>query len=127
MKEKSRIKFNPATREIEVEGSEKFVKTYFDKLQEMMPRFTEKISKRQKVEKVHPEKKVRKNKEVPRKKRVTKISSVVTLVEASREGISTETLKQKTGLSERQIWSIVNRAAKEGKIKKIRRGLYGAV
>ena len=33
METKSRIKFNPVTQEIEIEGSEKFVKTYFDKIQ----------------------------------------------------------------------------------------------
>jgi hypothetical protein len=126
MKKISRIRFNPATREIEVEGSEKFVKTYFDKLQERMSGFTEKIWKRRKVEKVHVEKKVKKVKhEGPSKKRVTNISSIVTLVQASAEGISTSALKEKTDLSERQIWSIVNRAAKEGKIKKLKRGLYG--
>lgn len=32
----SRIKFNPVTKEIEIEGSEKFVKAYFDKLQSML-------------------------------------------------------------------------------------------
>jgi|WetSurMetagenome_2_1015567.scaffolds.fasta_scaffold139647_2 hypothetical protein len=32
----SRIKFNPITKEIEIEGSEKFVKTYFDKIQSML-------------------------------------------------------------------------------------------
>jgi len=43
------------------------------------------------------------------------------------EGISTVELKEKTGLAERQIWSIVNRASKAGKIKKVKRGIYGAV
>lgn len=32
----SRIRFNPVTKEIEIEGSEKFVKTYFDKIQSML-------------------------------------------------------------------------------------------
>ena len=32
----SRIKFNPVTKEIEIEGSENFVKTYFDKIQAML-------------------------------------------------------------------------------------------
>jgi hypothetical protein len=36
MEKKSRIIFNLVTKEVEVEGSEKFVRTYFDKLQEMM-------------------------------------------------------------------------------------------
>jgi len=33
----SRIKFNPVTKEIEIEGSESFVGTYFDKIQAMLP------------------------------------------------------------------------------------------
>ncbi|MCJ7821193.1 MAG: hypothetical protein MUP53_08315, partial [Bacteroidales bacterium] len=36
MKNNSRIKFNPITKEIEIEGNEEFVKTYFDKLQVML-------------------------------------------------------------------------------------------
>lgn len=36
MGEQSRIKFNPVTKEIEIEGSEKFIKTYFDKIQAML-------------------------------------------------------------------------------------------
>jgi hypothetical protein len=36
MKENSRISFNPVTKEIEVEGTESFVKTYFNKLQAMI-------------------------------------------------------------------------------------------
>ena len=126
MEKQSRIKFNPVTKEVEVEGSEKFVRTYFDKLQEMMSGVTEKITKRQKVKKAPPEKKIRKAKnKKPNKKRVSNISLALGFIKDNMEGISTETLKQKTGLSERQIWSIVNRAAKEGKIKKLKRGLYG--
>src|SRR5450756_2219212 len=36
MTSNSRIRFNPGTKEIEVEGSESFVKTYFGKLQAMI-------------------------------------------------------------------------------------------
>jgi hypothetical protein len=36
MGEQSRIKFNPVTQEIEIEGSEQFIKTYFDKIQAML-------------------------------------------------------------------------------------------
>jgi len=39
----------------------------------------------------------------------------------------TAELKEKTGLAERQTWDIVNRAKKKGKIRKMKRGLYGAV
>ena len=111
MAENSRIRFNPVTKEIEVEGSETFVKTYFDKLQAMMSGI--------------PEKKAAKKE--PGEKRVSNIDKVVELVQGSAEGISTTDLQEKTGLVERQIWSIVTRAAKLGKIKKVKRGVYSAV
>jgi len=56
MKNNSRIRFNPGTKEIEVEGSEKFVKAYFNKLQSMITGTTE---KKVKAVKTGPVKKVR--------------------------------------------------------------------
>ena len=142
MNEQSRIRFNPVTKEIEIEGSEAFVKTYFNKLQAMMSGVTEKIedpkgaktrpAKKDKDEpkeaRTRPEKKADKAAQMePGKKRVTHIAAIVGLVQASTEGISTSVLKEKTGLAERQIWSIVDRAAQVGKIRKIKRGFYGPV
>lgn len=157
MKENSRIRFNPVTKEVEVEGSESFVKTYFDKLQAMVdgsPKTTvtvkkksvkvkavpkKKVEKKTKVVKVSPAKKVKAikmtpvkkakkaTKRTPGKRKVTNIEAVVSLIQASAEGITTAAIKEKTGLAESQIWNIVNRAAKEGKIKKVKRGSYGAV
>ena len=112
MKENSRIRFNPITNEIEVEGSESFVKTYFNKLQGMVFGLAEKTVTAKKE---------------PGVKRITNIDAVVSLIQGSTEGISTAELKEKTGLAERQIWSIVNRASKAGKIRKVKRGVYGAV
>ena len=119
MKENSRVRFNPGTKEIEVEGSESFVKTYFKKLQTMVSGPAEKTKA------VKP-KTVKAGKKAKTAKKITNIEKVTTLVKRSKVGISTVRLKEKTGLSERQIWSIVNRAAKEGKIRKMKRGLYGA-
>jgi ribosomal protein L12E/L44/L45/RPP1/RPP2 len=143
MKENSRIRFNPVTKEIEVEGSETFVKTYFDKLQAMISGAPEAVAegpktakaapagsgkKRPKAGKTSPPKKTqRAAKNETGEKRVTHIDTIVGLIQGSAEGISTTELKEKTGLVESQIWSIVNRAAKMGKIKKMKRGLYGAV
>ena len=62
----------------------------------------------------------------PTGKRATKIDAVVTLIQENAEGITTAELKKKTGLAESQIWNIVNRATKEGRISKIKRGVYGA-
>jgi hypothetical protein len=139
MKENSRIRFNPVTKEVEVEGSESFVKTYFDKLQAMISGSPKeavavkekpikvKAVKKVKAAKKNPVKKARKAaKKVTGEKKVTNIDAVVALIQASAEGISTATIKEKTGLAESQIWNIVNRAAKEGKIKKLERGSYGA-
>jgi hypothetical protein len=148
MKENSRIRFNPVTKEIEVEGSESFVKTYFKKLQAMVFGPAEKtvVAKKEpkavKAAKASPAKKAKREpkaakprppkkepkaaKKEPDVKRITNIDTVVRLIQGSTEGISTAELKKKTGLAELQIWSIVNRAAKLGKIRKVKRGVYGA-
>jgi hypothetical protein len=121
MKENSRIRFNPTTREIEIEGSETFVKTYFDRLQAILSGSRETGAEGAKTAKTA---------KAPGReaggKRVTQIDQIVGLIRENSGGISTAELKQKTGLLENQIWSIVNRAAKLGRIKKLKRGVYGA-
>ncbi|MCE5280928.1 MAG: hypothetical protein LLG93_02405, partial [Deltaproteobacteria bacterium] len=64
---------------------------------------------------------------VNKEKKVTNVSAIVRLIQASTDGISTATLKEKTGISERQIRSIVDRAAKDGKISKMQQDLYGGI
>ncbi|MHB9097424.1 MAG: hypothetical protein ACYC5X_06330 [Syntrophales bacterium] len=49
------------------------------------------------------------------------------MIQGSAGGISTTELKGKTGLTDAQIWNIVNRTAKEGRIRKVKRGLYAAL
>ena len=173
MKKNSRIRFNPVTKEIEVEGTELFVKTYFGKLQAMISGAPEAIVEEPKVEKVRPAKKAMKapktvkaapakkaekkppvvkaprvskakkaakavkptvakrvrktGKKAPAKKRVTNIDTVIGLIQGTQGGISTAELKTKTGLAETQIWNIVTRASKLGKIRKVKRGVYGGV
>ena len=158
MKKNSRIRFNPVTKEIEVEGSELFVKTYFAKLQAMIsgPSPKAPTEKEPKAEKAAQEKKAVKNparakaprvnkapkatkavkpavagrvkktgKKAPAEKKETNVDAVVSLIQGAPEGVSTAELKTKTGLNERQIWGVVNRASKEGKIRKVKRGVYG--
>ncbi|MHB8909960.1 MAG: hypothetical protein ACYDAA_13900 [Syntrophales bacterium] len=142
MKETSRIMFNPGTGEVEVEGSEKFVKTTFNKLQKLLSG-SSRVVKEPKAAKVRSAKKTKRTsgarKAVPRKmvrpagkrgagkKKVTNIDAVVALIQGSAGGISTAELKEKTGLADAQIWNIVNRTAKEGRIRKVKRGLYAAL
>jgi hypothetical protein len=144
MKENFRIRFNPLTKEIEVEGSEAFVKTYFHKLQAMISGAPEAAAERPEAAQAapadagrkrpktikappSPEKVKKAAKEDSGEKRVTYIDMIVGLIQSSAKGISTTELKEKTGLVENQIWSIVNRAAKLGKIRKMKRGIYGPV
>jgi len=134
MKENYRIRFNPVTKEIEIEGSESFVKTYFNKIQRMVPGPVEKTvsakmtKKKLKETKVSPWTSTKKaaNKATVAQ-RITNIDRVLRMIQKSKDGIATADLKKKTGLSELQIWNIINRTAKAGRIVKLKRGIYGPV
>ena len=127
MVEKSRIKFNPVTKEIEIEGSEKFVKTYFTKIQALISDTKGTVAKAPIKEK--PVKKARPSKAKGKKpakqsKKRSNVDTVLTLVQKSPEGITTTELKKKTGLKDKQIWAIIANAKKAGKIKQVKRGVY---
>ena len=132
MADKSRIKFNPVTKEIEIEGSEQFVKIYFDKVQAMLLGRQKTIVtvpiKEKPVKEKQPSRKAPKvaKEKITREKtpKGDMTSTVLNLILTSPAGITTGDLKEKTGLEERQIWGIVGRAKKMGKIKQGKRGLY---
>ena len=113
METKSRIKFNPATREIEVECSESFVKTYFNKIQKL-------LSVKEETEKVAKSTRPRKTPS----KRGDIFDAVIAVIGDSKEGVNTVTLKNKTGLTGQQIRSVVYRAEKMGRIRRAKRGIY---
>lgn len=50
--------------------------------------------------------------------------SVLNFIMKSDNPVTTDEIKKKTGLKERQIWGIINRSKKEGKIKMEKRGHY---
>jgi hypothetical protein len=150
MATQSRIKFNPETQEIEIEGSEKFVKNAFDKIQAMLlgekatmkeasvkvkvakgKPIKEKSAKEKSVKKERKSKKapkvVKRAKPLKESRRGSKSNAVLTLIQNSPEGITTTELEEKTGLTDKQIWAVVFRGEKMGKIKKVKRGLYAAV
>jgi uncharacterized membrane protein len=129
MEEKSRIRFNPVTKEIEIEGSEAFVKTYFQKLQGLLLQTPENKNEKPPQKSARPVRKAKKAKAKPGKTKAgkeTQMDAIVSLISRTEGGITTSALKEKTGLAERQIWSVVYRAEKQGKIKKTKRGLYVA-
>lgn len=61
------------------------------------------------------------------KKRVTNIDTIVGLIKGAPEGISTAELKTKTGFADTKIWNIITRATKQGKVRTLKRGVYGGV
>ncbi len=117
MAEKFRIRFNPTTKEIEIEGTEKFVKKYFEIIQNMIlaTRGSEPAQKAAQPGRA---------KKRGRGRWGSKAGSVLKSIRESKKGITTAELKNLTGLSDRQIWAIIYKAEKEGKIKKAGRGIY---
>ena len=66
-------------------------------------------------------------KKAPAKKRSSKLTAtdqVLNIIKRSKKGVNTATLMAKTGFDQRKIWSIINRAAKAGKIKRAGKGIY---
>ena len=126
MADQSRIKFNPVTKEIEIEGSEQFVKTYFDKVQAMLVGKRKAIAEAPIEEKPAKKARASKKRQTEAMKKGVMTNIVLDLILSSPEGITTADLKEKTGFEERQIWGIVTRAKKLSKIKQGKRGLYVA-
>ena len=128
----ARVKFNPITKEIEIEGSERFVKTYFDKIQSMLSATPEAAVeapiKEEKAPEGKPVRKVRQSKKAPivsnQIKKGGMSHAVLALIGDSKEGLTTTELKEKTGLTDRQIWPIVSSAKKTGKIRLAKPGVY---
>jgi hypothetical protein len=101
---------------------------------------TEKLIKAvDKFEKAHaaakrkPKAKAKTTKRTPAKKKpvvkkksakLTATDQVLGIIKRSKKGVDTPTLMKKTGLGERTVRNILNRAGKQGKIKRAGRGVY---
>jgi hypothetical protein len=144
MAKSSYLRFNPENREIELEGTEQFIKTYFDKLRQMLPPLPADGNKEPKKAIAFPAKKANIKAivaaEMPAPKKVVKVAgkktvarktgkislidTVVGLVNKSVTGMTSDELKDATGITPKQIWAITSRAAKLGRIKTTKRGVY---
>lgn len=61
------------------------------------------------------------------KRKITKLNAtdqVLRVIKRAKKGADVSTLKKKTGFEDRKINNIVFRAYKEGKIKRVGRGIY---
>jgi len=54
----------------------------------------------------------------------TATEQILKIVGRSRKGVDVPTLKVKTGFEDKKVRNIIFRASKEGKIKKVGRGIY---
>ena len=65
-------------------------------------------------------------KAAPRKKaaKTTATEQILKIIRRSRKGVDVPTLKTKTGFEDKKVRNIIFRASKEGKIKKVGRGIY---
>jgi predicted Rossmann fold nucleotide-binding protein DprA/Smf involved in DNA uptake len=138
-----RIKFNPSSMEIEIEGSQQFVETYFDRVQSLFLSLAEEV-RAEAGKKTRPPrkavqarkgagsrevwKKAKGKRRQPgrRKEGSSNTDKVIALLRESPDGISTADLKAKTGLTEQQIWGVIYAAEKQGRVRKMKRGLYTA-
>jgi hypothetical protein len=59
-----------------------------------------------------------------RSPQMTATEQILKIVRRSRKGVDVPTLKAKTGFQDKKVRNIIFRASKEGKIKKIGRGIY---
>jgi len=63
----------------------------------------------------------------PRRKRAKKLSEtdkVLRVIRGYKKGVDISKLKKKTGFADNKVRAIVYRASKEGKIKRVKRGVY---
>jgi ElaB/YqjD/DUF883 family membrane-anchored ribosome-binding protein len=65
-------------------------------------------------------------KAAPRKRaaKATATEQILKIIKRSRKGVDVPTLKTKTGFEDKKVRNIIFRASKEGKIKKVGRGIY---
>ena len=66
-------------------------------------------------------------KKAPATKRATKVTAtdkVLKIINRSKKGVDTATLKEKTGFDDRKVRNIIFKTLKEGKIKREGRGVY---
>jgi len=112
----SKIKFNPGTGEVEVEGSEAFVKKYMKILQDLASG-TKKGIKGRKTGKVSTVVKAR-----PARGSIS--NAILSVLKKNEQGLSVKNIAKKTKLTGSQVNPVITKAFKEGKIKRIGRGIY---
>ena len=102
-----------------------------DKLIKAVGKFEKKAAKKQQA-KARPAKKASAKKTFIKKpptkrgKTLTATDHVLRIMKRSKKGVDVPALMKKTGFGETKVRNILNRTLKQGKIKRVRRGVYVA-
>jgi hypothetical protein len=115
----SKIRFNPQTKEVEIEGSQEFVENYFQRITDLLASLKETPGKAVRSSRKTADKPVR-------VKKGKIFTTVVDAIKASDHGMSTPDLMKATNFRQLQIRSVIFKAAKMGVIKTVKRGVYKA-
>ncbi len=54
----------------------------------------------------------------------TATDQVLKIINRSKKGVDTKTLMKKTGFDQKKVWNILQRTYKQGKIKRVEKGIY---
>ena len=100
---------------------EKLLKAYERPQKAKAAKKTKKRNVKAKPKRVVKARKTTRKKKAPA---ITATEQVLKIVRRSRKGVDVPVLKAKTGFDDKKVRNIVFRASKEGKIKKIGRGIY---
>lgn len=73
---------------------------------------------------IKPRKKTAAKKATPWKKAKPPFDTVVGIVRRSRKGVNVAVIREKTGFDDKQIWTYIYKAKRQGKIKNVSRGVY---
>jgi septal ring factor EnvC (AmiA/AmiB activator) len=83
------------------------------------------VDKFEKKAKAKPARKARAKKApVKKAKKVTDTDRVLNIIKRSKKGVAVPTLVKKTGFDDKKVRNIINRTLKQGKIKRVGRGVY---
>ncbi|NIV99136.1 hypothetical protein GWN26_08305 [Candidatus Saccharibacteria bacterium] len=100
---------------------EKLLKAY-EKPQR--PKAARKVKRKTVKAKTKPRAVAKKTTRRKRAPQMTATEQILKIVRRSRKGVNVPTLKAKTGFQDKKVRNIIFRASKEGKIKKVGRGIY---
>ena len=108
---------------------QKDIKALEKKLEKLIVAFDQgkKVKAKPAARKAAPKKKrAPAKKAVAKKKRLkmTATDKVLGIIRRSKKGVNVSTIKTKTGFDDKKVRNIIFRTTKEGKIKKVSRGVY---